>query len=125
MTPDPDPGFSAPAYASGSDQPEKSQIWPFQDLYPEISFIIGTGPVLFYRPSDITEFYIKVEMRTVPVTIWYGPGIRYGTGLSPTFSCCSVSVGEITPADKPVKRISDVSMASRSSDGGSSGYLGG
>jgi hypothetical protein len=59
MNPDTDPGFSAPASASGSDQPEKSQIWPFQDLYPEISFITGTGigTVLFYRPSDIAEFY--------------------------------------------------------------------
>jgi hypothetical protein len=55
--PDPDPVFSAPASASGSDQPEKSQIWPFQDLYPEISFMTGTGigTVLFFIDLQILQ----------------------------------------------------------------------
>jgi hypothetical protein len=68
-------------------------------------------------------FIQKFHLLLIPALVLYRTFLRfiyYGT-----FSCCSVSVGEITPADKPVKRISDVSMASRSSDGGSSGYLGG
>jgi hypothetical protein len=55
MNPDPDLGFSAPASASGSDQPEKS---PFQDLYPEISFITagtGIGTVLFFIVLQILQ----------------------------------------------------------------------